>query len=564
MLHKNLILLFLLAAFQPVLAQQDDFSAKILNFSLREDVVDKEGRRGIGLKFDLRMTPAETEFDRRRFDLTWKLTDKTGKVIYQSKDQEDYLDQKKSIMARKPWNNSSARYMEKQHVEIALPYNHLPLPDGEQKVTIVFSLNGKYGNLPEFARKELSFRQHVFTKHSLQEQTFSVSNMRFNYSAEGFAVDEPGIKMSFDLTPQYGPDESIEEGYTLYWLFRQPDGKVVFDSRKAQSIHHREEHVYLKNLRDGKFRDVSVFLNYDEIKMPGPAEVYVVLIAESDEEHHREIYAEKHMLNVPEKFRFEDQKFELSGLRAGAGFRKGASGLFIECEISLDNIGPRMDPEIGDYYVYPVLRNPKGEIVYSPKYLEPPAMASSRLAENLPALKDEGPVKVKLFLPWYVLQLSPGTATLQYTLKVSDRQRRYKFPVLSKGGISVRTPELRRYKINLVELLMKDSNYDTEVMPISSRLPDLQWTLRVGRDNRFISPKRKNSLRAPTGSSTVSIAVGDTLSVVLYDIDSGFFNNSDFLGSWQLPYQERGERFTIEEHNNGLVDHLKLEVTRVQ
>ncbi|MEM0997569.1 MAG: hypothetical protein AAGN35_10835 [Bacteroidota bacterium] len=546
----------------PLWAQSSEVTAEILKFSLAQDEIDDEGRRGISMKLDLRIRPAFEAFDRRRFDLTWRLENEAGKTIYRSRDQADYLDQKESVMARKPWGKSTVRYMVKEGIEIPLPYALLPLPAGPQKLKIVFSLQNEYVKLKDFAARDLEFQQRVFVKHPLIQQLFKLEKLSFEYDVPGFGVKETGILVRFDLLPRYGQDESSDEGYTLYWLLRDTSGKVVFDSRKAESIHHREKHVYFKNLQDNRFRSVDLFMRYREIALSGPEKVFLVLIAEANEDERREIYAKPHRLDVPRKYRFAEQEFNLRNLRAQAISRAGAAGISINFTLTLSQYGPRLDPEIGDYVVYPVLRDISGNVLYAPPSFPTEQSGNGWETYATAAFTDQGPLNVQLFLPWYVLDLPPGKTQLQYSLFVTDRQKQFKFPELSKGGIAVTCPEIREYRVEVEEFRMKDGEYDTEVRPISSRLPDLQWTLRVGPRRRYTSPRRKNSLSAPKGFAFLKVARGDSIFLVLYDIDSGFFNQDDFLGSWNLPYLDGGAKFVIEERNQGNLSGLRVLMER--
>lgn len=558
-MNHRLALLIPILLFAPFLlpAQKSDLEVTMRNFSFVPDQTDDNSRHGIGMKFDVRFSRIITDFNEKRFDITWRMEDQTGKVVYESKEQEEYEDEKEVVHPSKPWRKTVS-YMEDTDIEIAIPFAVMNFESGPKKLKIIFSAKNKVYDIPDFASYDIEFEQKVFVRHKMAEQSFEMVEIKFNYGAKGFAIKEPGMKIVATLRPKYGIDESADDSYQIYWLIRD-QGRILFDSRKCPSIHHRKEGLYLENLKEDKTAKAGMFLNYREIRMAGPAEVEVVLIADADGKT-KEIYAQKHLLDVPVKFSFEEQEFKLSDLGTKVIYDKGAQGIRISCQVEMSKFGPRIDPERGAYYVYPVFRDEGGNILWKPERLGNSGHGNKRLSFALNAFSDEGPANLEFFIPFYEMDLPEGTVKLQYSIFASDRARQHRFPELSKGGFVTTAPKLRTYVVHLTNLDMKSSDYDTEFAPFGSKLPDLQWSLRVGSDRIYISSKRKNSLTAPTAEVTMRVAEGDTCSIVLYDIDSGFFNASDFLGRWELPYMDKGKKFVIQRSDEGLLNNLRVEM----
>lgn len=554
-----LLISFLFVVFQILPAQNTDLEISMRNFTFSPEQMDDKGRHGIGMQFDLRFSKIITDFRAKRFEITWRLEDQAGKVVYQSKDQDGYEDEKEVVHPSKPWK-STGSYMEDTEIEVSIPYTLMKFQPGQKNLKIIFSAASNVYQIPDFATKDISFVHKVFVRHSLEDQSFEMADIQFEYEAKGFAVDEPGMQIIAYLRPKYRMDEADDNSYQVSWLLRD-QGKILFDSRKCPSIHHQQKGIYLDNLKEDGTSGLSMFVNYSEVNMTGPAEVEVVLIADSDGKT-KEIYAKKHLLNVPVKYRFEEQEFKLSDLGTKVVFDKGAQGIRINCKVQMSKFGPRIDPVRGDFYIYPVFRDEGGNVVWKPEKLHRHNGGNNRLSYALTAFKDEGPASLEFFIPFYELNLPPGAARLQYSIFASDKYRNHRFPELSKGGLVTDAPKLRTYEVHLTNLNMKDSDYDTEVAPFGSRLPDLQWSLKVGSDRIHVSSKRKNSLTAPTGEVRVRVAEGDSMSIVLYDIDSGFFNASDFLGRWYIPYMDKGEKFVIERSDEGLLNRLRVEVVR--
>ena len=558
----TLLFLFLFGTIANLWGQSPEQKVSLHNFKLKTSQIDYKGRKGIELGFDLAFNWVDTDYKKKNFFLTWVIQDAEGKEVLRSAEQSTYTDQKKRVLARPAWREQNPKGMQRDDIQLALPLKFLPLKSGKQTFTAIFSLKNETYSFENFASETFTFEHEEIKEHPFSEQKFTVENWKFSQQQTGFGTDVPGLKMSFRLRPKYGQDVTASTSYGITWVLRDSTGKVVFDSRKTTSIHHRRKYVHFDRLTGGAFRKTVCFLSYDEIKLPGPGQVQIVLFAKSEAGETKEIYTGKHYLNLPVKYYYSEQKFKVSDLKSSISEVKGLHGLGINFNLSFEKVGPRMDPELGDYYIYAVIRDRKGNVVYAPKKLDIMKGQSSAPVFPCAAFLDKGPIKIEIFIPWYQLNLLEGKAYLQYSLFASSQSRAIKFPELGKGGRVVLAPRLRNYHFSLTNLEIVDGDYDVEFLKAGSHKPDLQWMLQLGRDNLYTSKQINNTLKAPKGEANITVAEGDKLSIVLYDIDSGILNRDDWINRWEIQYLPQKGDFVHEASAKGNLISMRVEMLR--
>ena len=159
-----------------------------------------------------------------------------------------------------------------------------------------------------------------------------------------------------------------------------------------------------------------------------------------------------------------------------------------------------------------------------------------------------------------MIDLPPGDHDLEFRIGVTDQTRKVEFPLLPQGEVTCTIPPKQKYRIEVRDLVLVSSNYDTQVEMFGNKKPDPKWYLQIGRDIEFASIRIKNSLVAATGATTLTLSEGDEVNLALYDDDRGLFNRDDFLGNWRIQIPEDGEgEFVVTQ--SGLIERMKISIS---
>lgn len=516
--------------------------------------------QGVAFVFDIRFSQYVARFSQRLHDVYYRLVDVSGKTIFDSRLQQLRTDRKIRVRPDRP--TTAATHMVDEDVKVFIPYYQIDHPTGTCEATLILSVENDQANYPDVLSREVRF-EHVETQlASFAEQEFNFENFRIDHGTKGFAVDEKGLSIRFDVRTKFESNSFREKHYKIYWEMYDAAGKQLFDSREAKSIHHRSKMITAGELEDKLKKGMELFTPYSEIAMDGPGEAEIVLTAETDLKAKREIYRQTHALGIPSKYRFEEQEFTASDVRTKATERDGVSGIEIDFRCDFKYNSPRSDPDRGDYYFYAVLRK-AGKDVLHPRY---PNRDHNTTVDFVRFLPDEenASTRIVLFLPYHKLLLPPGRHTCDYTLHVSDKQVKARFPILVSGTMEIAQPAVHTYRVRVAQLSVVANDYDTEISVFGNRKPDLRWSVQVGRDVHYRSATGKNEMFAPQGQATVRLAEGDALSLVLVDVDKGLFNRNDLLGRWKLDYPVAEKKKIKIVDKQGMIKRMEVVFERLK
>ncbi|MFM2374971.1 MAG: hypothetical protein RLZZ165_67 [Bacteroidota bacterium] len=513
------------------------------------------GFSGLELRFDVRFHWNETDFTKRSFSLGYRL-EQNGRVVLRSSGMEH---QPASILASpEPSGNKSQMLA---NAEIFIPYAEIPLETGAQRADLFISLANGEGTYTDCFKTTLDWEHKKVVRHSLNDQVFDFQSINVEYNVTGFADASLGMRLSADIGLRYGPEECLDSQYELAMLIWSA-GRQVYDSREASGSGERTETIPVE-LREGKPASATnFFVNYYGIQMDGPAEADIVFLLLGAEGGPKEVLSKRIFLNMPPKYNFEEQAFTLNSIELSPTMKDGVQGIAVHYSVGFKYTGILRNHEKGKYYFYLAVFDESEKLVIDPSRAPRHATQTLHLMDaQLPSpgnTTGEG----RLFIPYYMLTTASGNHHLRYALMVSDINLGTKFPIVCQGRLDIQKPEERQYRIALDQLEMIDADYDVEFIPPGTHLPELQYLFCVGEDAFFQSEYNQNSLVAVPGGATLRLSAGDKLQMKLYDVDSGFFNDSDLQGKWLIDYAAKGDHYIYELADQGQVIKLNIKVDR--
>ncbi len=551
-----LLLVLLLAGnlvgFSQVAPRKVTFS----KFTTTENVDQySKGITGLLFKYDVTFNWEETDFFKQRFDLAFRL-EQNGVVVLRSENMKS----SETSISTSSETIGGKRGMAARGASLFVPYLEIPLESGTQKADLIFSLSNSEGSYTDCFKTSISWQHKKIVRHSLNDQVFDFKNLTVDYDAKDFMTEQAGLALSSDIGFKYGPEDCIESSYQLACVIRS-GGKQVFDSKTAANSDQTRS-VSLEMIEGKPGSKVRFFVNYHALKMDGPAEAEVAFILIGAEGGPKEIFSKKMLLEVPVKYNYDEQQFTLQKVEVIPTTVDGVQGISVHYACAFKYTTILRNPEKGKYYFYLALLDANGKLAIDPARAPKNVSGTTHLLDGQLPSATNTVARGSLFIPYYMLTAPAGAGNLKYALMVSDISLGTKFPVVGQGTVAVNKPEEQKYWVALEQLDMIDANYDAEFIPPGSRLPELQYLLCIGEDAFFESEYNRNSLSAIPGSVMLRICKGDKISMKLYDIDSGFFNNSDMQGKWDLEYAGKTSPFLYEVHNQGQVINLRIKIEK--
>jgi hypothetical protein len=528
------------------------------NFTMQEDVMQYDkGITGLVLKYDVYLNWEDTEVFSSNFNVSFRLVQAGVTILESSKMNRS----SRTFMAHSEQVGGKPGMAARGQRDF-IPFTEIPLEAGPQKAEIIFSLSNNLGTYTDCFKTTLSWNHKKVVRHDLNEQVFVFKNIQTDYAAKSFAHQDLGMLVHADMDLKYGPEECMESSYQMAFLLNR-NGTTVYDSRKAKSMSSDKTKSVSVELKDQKpSARTSFFVDYHDLSVEGPTEVEVVFVMMGAEGGPKEVHRQTMTLDLPLKYNFEEQKFNLHEVVVEPSTRDGVQGISVNFACGFKHASVMRNPDRGDYYFYLALYDGNGKLVVDPKRAPTIVTRTSHLLDgHLPSPADSV-AQGQLFIPYYMLTTAAGSHDLKYKLMVSDKNLGTNFPVVGQGTVAVQKPEERMYYVSLQKLQMIDANYDAEFLSVNGHLPELQYLFCVGEDAFYESNYSKNSLSAVPGSVILRCSAGDELMMKLYDVDSGFFNASDLQGKWKLDYAVRGEKFDWEVKAEGQVEEMLIRVER--
>ena len=509
------------------------------------------GTLGLLLSFDVGFSWQEESLSARSFDIEYRLEQK-GKVL---PNLEGTIRKGPRAYSR---GRSADENMHVKDLEIFIPYADIPLESGTQNVAVIFSFKNKNGNYPDCAKESIRFKHVKTVIHDVNEQVFDFGELEMDYQGSLFSTKTPALAMKGKVNLKYGPGEIKEDQYDVIWTLRDTDGNMIYQSESQKSS--LEKHTTLSpRIVNGKpVANLKASIDYYQLKADGPTPATLEFFVKGANGGPKSIYKKQMTFDFPEKYKFEEQEFTITQVIAAAVKKDGVQGIEIFFQTTPKFTSILRNPEKGDFYFYPLIYDETGKQVILPARAPKIGGSTSHLMDGyFPDFKNKNH-SGSLFVPSYMLDLTPGKHALKFALMVSDKNLGTNFPELAKGEFKCEKPAEVTWHLALEYLEMVNAKYDVEFIPVSSRLPELQYAFCVGGDRFFKSDYVKNSLTAVPGATTILCSRGDQMRITLYDVDSGFFNDSDFLGGWELPYPTDGNSFILEKKDEGQVKRMKI------
>ncbi len=555
---KLFILGFFLIPLFSIAQEGQNLKISVHNFKYLQNQKDFHGgETGIECEMDLHFSEVITDFFKKSFQITWKLIDQNNQVVYNSElNASSNFNKKEYSSPSVPFDEKNPSTMEDKNVALFIAYKDLNLEEGTHQLTLVLSATNKIKNHPDFWKEKIIIEQKTYQKYTINEQEFDLQNFNMNYKADGFAIKEKCLLFSFDLFLKYYRDNLDTKGYKLYWKILNQHQQVIFNSEIASSVHHRYELIHINNIQEKGFDKIKLYLQYQDIKLNTPEEVTFIILAEDDTKNRREILKEKMYLDIPEKYKYEDQEFTIKNLHIFENKKDGVQGINCVFNISFKYNSTLQNLDKGDNYCFYLnLYHSNKEKVSLYKSYKKRQYTSNNFFRVTPSSEKESH-EVNIFIPYRIIQLEQGSYPLNYELKVTDENKRIQFPILQTGNFELDQPQKKSALIRIDKLVVEYDKYDAQVLNFGSTKPDLQWHLLVGKDLIYQTKTMKNSFSAFAGSATINYVEGDEINIVVYDIDKTVFNPNDFIESYTIPYTKQKTSFSKKDISHGSIEKL--------
>lgn len=556
MKHLFTLLIFSFLGITGLHAQQKASASGFQVTSLHEDFMS--GNKGLRIEFAVMFSQFVESYFARGFELDFVLVTESGAVAYDSKGKSQT-----TVRLEKSTDPKFAGFgMVDGDVEVFVAGKDIQLPTGTHTVYLVLAAKNEYAGFPDFHKEKISFKHEFVEAKTFDQQEFTASKPTISYNTKGFGIEEPGMDFQFKVGMKYGVDQVDTESYLLNLKILSPDGsKVLYQSKDDPSIHHKTKSLRTEDF-PGEPKSFTFFVNYVVLKMDGPGDAVVVLDLEQPGIGTRELHRKVHTLNTPQKYRFDEQAFTPGRFDISRGMKDGVTGLSINFHCNFKYSTPLIDHERGDYYFFVLIQTESGDTAFSPTFLRRMDYATTTAWDPHNPLLEPSGADVKLFIPMHRMRLKQGPQALKYTVFVSDKARRARFAPIGTGKIQVDQPRVLSYQLAVKHLEVISGNYDAQVAVFGNILPDLEWHIEVGNDTEYQSPVIENSLVASIGTAKINLSEGDVVNLGLWDIDSGFFNRNDVLGTWVIPYAGKGDQFSHRIDSQGVIDAFEVEITK--
>jgi len=370
-----------------------------------------------------------------------------------------------------------------------------------------------------------------------KEQTFRVYDVKTE-SYKGGLDNEYHTTFVYNIELKYGPEQVDVKKYPLYFEVLNQYGEVLYNS--DGSFFTKNDEIYLSSNLSNK----SGFHYYQRQSIPierlgltGVHQLDWVLFTEVNGQL-KQIYKHRFTVNVPVTHSFEDQKFTINRLAATAGQKEGIQGVRVRfnCKFAYQEI--RALNTDGDYFFFVRLTSNYADI-YSPTgsslsqeedkvfYI----VEEDDLANAVPNKTFMG----DLFIPYYLMQATPGSHKVELSLHVTDKNNEVYFPTLGNYSLSIQKPQTTTIQLEVTKLEVEKKSYDTFIF--SNSAPDLQWRVIAGENCLYKSYKLENSYEGPEDETTFTVSKGDKIRLLILDGDK-FINPNDVLADFPLYFSQ--------------------------
>lgn len=539
----------------------------IKNYKLKANAADFfSGKAGLKISFDVYFKEGfKDDFDNdNTYDITWKLVDEKGKIIFESENASEFNHQSLIARADLPFGKPGVSYGLDDHRNLFISYRDLNLPSGKHSFKLVLSAVHEVKDFPDFWTTNIAFDFQEKTIQPFEKQVFKVENLSLD-AKEGSYGERLDIRYNLHLT--YGPNEVNEEDYALFWHLLDEKGQEVFNCN--QQFFTNKPKVYLRNLTKDKkgtyVKKERTYVEYKNIHLHGIQRLTFVLYV-LHENKRIKIHEENKTIKLPELHDFEEQEFIIKNLAAKASQKNGVSGINIQFDCQLKYNRILVDAEAGkatiDYYFFAKM-DAAESMLYQPSLGAPQLTKNKKeytILEYTTLAKKtvEEYHSVTLFIPYFYLKpKKEGNYKANISLFVTDCKGETKFPILGTVAIEFVKPKLLAFTFDLTALTLAERRYDPLYNGNYEKCkPDPQWKLKAGDYNLFLGEVEFNNYQGLAESVDVEISEGDPLRLIILDYDK-LFNPDDLLGEIKLRY----EKSPLEVKNHQKGDVVKLDYT---
>lgn len=556
-LFPLLLLLFLIITTTSHAQEGLNQEISIKNFKLLENESDFfSGKKGLKITFEAHFTEIIKEFSKQSYTVTWRLENTAGEVVFDSKNASSFGNKDNSIRATAPFDNSSASYgLDK--AELFIAYNDLNLPDGENNYKLVLSAAHSAKKFPDFWSKTIKFNYKKTIIQTSDKQIFSVKNVKA--SNTDFGGQKLEIKFTMHLA--YGPGEIEDRSYPYTWQLLDTNGKEIYNAN--QDFFTKNKSIYLKSYKEdskngGFFNNESATIDYKYLSLSGNHDLtFVLYIIRNGEQ--QKIHEQKINHTLIELHQYKDQAFAISNLAAKPGKKNGVSGISVsfDCKFKYNKIAQNNGENL-DFYFYINLLLDKKEIysigegsLYNKR--EECAIVSY---ESLSRSSSDYTFYQSLFIPYFLLNTTPGSYKLELNLVASNATGSIRFDKLGKTSIQCTKPKTISASFDLTNLTLIDRAYDPAIgNNYINQKSDTQWFIDAGNYSLYISPVNKNMNEGIKDKVDFIISEGDELRLVIIDQDK-LFNPSDILASIPLELKSK----TVTDYKKGDIKSLSYKL----
>ncbi|MCP4440138.1 MAG: hypothetical protein GY810_14440 [Aureispira sp.] len=518
----------------------------INNFRLLEHQTDffSDGDEGLKCVFNLEVCDTNLKSLEASYSITWQLKTASGVVAYDSRNASKIFYEKESVSLKPdPIKDCS----QPKEVEIFIPYKDLILPTvGAQEFRLVLSAEKSGVSIPNFWSTSVQFEYSKKYQKTLIEPIFKVSDLKtkhqLNRSKKVYGIAVTGDMAMLDDSKLNTISESY---YKLEWIILDASGYVLFNAKKAKSFfsHTSDDYVFFDHLKkDGKI-EIKTFIDYSEFDLSGNQTFVFQLFSENGKEEKAKIHEQNIEVKLPEFKRFEDQEFDISNVDITPSSQHGIQGLSISFDCKLKYIDIRQDKDAGKPYFFYAKIKKDDKVVYEPSGRI--NFANEHYFLLSATQKDKGKVfKLRQFIPYFLIESSPGQQTWALTIEATDDNGQVKFGELLSKKIDCNKPPMQVATIVVDGIAVVEKNYDVKGPTTHLKhKSDLQWRIKAGKIDLYKSKVIYNSyIWDSQEKGTIRFSKGDELYLNVLDHDN-FLNGHDLIGKLLIPYASKGASF---------------------
>ncbi len=559
------IAITLILSFGVLHAQHPGQPLSVTSFEMEEDHLSyRFSDRGIFIEVEIKFGSVIEDFFQQSHQLTWELRDARNVTVYHSESAESSSEQKDYVNARKPMHDREADYMTAEG-EIFIPYKKLKLKPGAHEFTLGLHLKNKVYSKRNFHEQKITINIPDIQYIPFQEQNFEVFNLYSDAPALNKSKTTQGWELSFKLRFLQDPKLTEDAVYEISYGIRDVRrNKIIMEEwvndYPVSSGKLKESDLSKKPSNTWETPKIEEMIDFKDFPDKGISEFELRIMVGVPGKPAKIVHSEIKEIEIPKPVYYQDVEFDVSDIKLSEGSQSGTKGIVLSCSVSLKNPYYQETAD-GDDTFYFFSTAYLGEKMVSPWLKKSFDRRNFNIAQKRLWHPGGRKHKLRLFIPYYDLDVPDGTSTLMVTIGATHPYGKHTFTNLDFGEITVNVPERKHARVSISNLSIKDKIYDFHVKPLGEGKPDPYYHIKVGSDIQFTSEYHSNTFTMDNATFTLRYLEGDKISMEMWDSDT--FKNDD-MGEMEFKYQGKQGGFSVNGTSFGDVKTMNYSFTPVR